>query len=238
VKVVVDSKEAEHLAVAVQHAVLEAEADLQATAPVLAAVAEQIIMHSIASIPKIGPFMAARTSIDTTFTPGNIVLTISGMTEEEAGIEGVAKPENNLWDWHEYGASSDAGGLTTYEKDVGGVKAQRKSKAAGVGSKYKGVVKDTVSGLTFQLQEALQAVWTTAGVVSVDRALSKATRGKVKIPTSARAAFKRAGFSPSSLASIGVQRIEVSAGGQIKAIGSSGYIPMKSRGMPTTIRTR
>ena len=242
-KIKFDDRQARQLALQVSMAAKALKPAMDAQAPVLGQVAEAIIMESIAAIPHIGEFLAVRTKIDTVYGPGIITLSISGMTEEEAGFPptsgGAAKGNMNLWNWHEFGPSGDAGAMTSWLKDAGGVRASRKTKAAGTGSKYKGAVKDTIGSLTVQLNTALQAVWGAAGQITAASVYSKATGGKVKIPRKAQAVMRAAGVEGGALAAIGVSKITVSVGGQIKARGASGkFVPMKSTGIPTTIRTK
>jgi hypothetical protein len=240
-------KEIQAVMLRMQRAVQEIGPTMDSQAPALAEVIEEAIMQASAGIPGIGEFMASRTKITTAFGPGIITLSIQGMTEEEAGFphsSGSVHPDTNLWNWHEFGPSGEySGGAITYEKDTGGVKAQGKSKrkvrAAGMGSKYKGAVHDTISGLTTQLEKALQALWSASAYGVAASKLSRATGGKIKIPRGMRATMKAAGHDESSLAALGVGSVKLTSTGQIIAFGSTGKrMPMKAFGIPTKVQGR
>lgn len=239
-----DSEEAEKISLSITSASREISSRMNEQGPALAEVAEAFIRHSISAIPDIGEFMAARTAVDKTYAPGVVTLTIRGMTEGEAGFPGVSggtpSSEMNLWNRIEFGSSDDGGGDTTYVKDVGGVTASRKSRAAGVGSKRQGAIADTISSIITQLNAALSAAWGTAGAMTAASVVSKATRGKgIRVPKTAMAAMSAAGLDRDSLIALGVTGVNVTSSGQIIAKGAGGrFISMKSRGIPTTIRTR
>ena len=219
----------------------------EANRPAIAAVASTHIRGVIADIDTIGPFLAPRTKIEVKHTGNTIILSVSGMNEQEAGFPPVSggepSGEMNLWAWHEYGPSNPEGGETTYTKDVGGVKVTRSSKNAGAGSIYRGAVREVIGSLTTQLNIALRGVSAHAANNIAATVVETATRGKVKVPRSARAAMSAAGITGAYLAALGATKVGVTTSGQIyvigvDAMGGTGFLSSKSLGIPTTIRTR
>lgn len=225
-------------------------AAVEAQAGQIALVAEGVVAQAIENIPGIGRFLAVRTKIETAISGGIITLTIKGMSEGEAGFPpvsgGTVTSEMNLWAWHEFGPSSDAQaeqmGTFVFQKDSGGVTVVRKSRAAGAGSKYQGIVRQTISGLSTQLNVALQAVGGIVLASTMDTVVKTATKGRVRIARSARQALKSAGVNESYLASLGAVRVDVTSSGQINVLlrteGGYQFARSSSLGIPTTIRTR
>jgi hypothetical protein len=245
--VTIDDEDARRLHIGLSRGFREAEAMMESNKAAIADAASNLIFAEIREIDKIGDFMAARTKIDVSYTGDAIILSVSGMTEEEAGRpsksggDGDGK-DYNLWEWLENGAGKGEGSKTTYEKDVGGVKATRKKTAMGAPGKYKGAVADALQSVTFQLADALEGVAVESVTNSLSSSIERATRGKVKITGGAGEALRSAGITQEMLAAKAVMRVSVTKTGQIivlgkNAGGTTGFLSPSALGIPTTIRT-
>lgn len=253
-KITVQSKKTDAIILKLAATSNRLAADLQNYAPEIAEVAGELIIAEIREkLPEgIGDFMANRTKVEATYSGTSILLTISGMTEGEAGHpasrSGVprAKDGANLWLTHEFGRPT-SGTLGNYQKDVGGVTSIRSTRSLGSGkygrgSPYVGAIRNMIPSITAQLNIALRPVGAIAANNVLADYIETGTRGRVKIDRSARAALNRAGIGFEALAAIGVVRVSVSSTGQINLLGSTGgsrrhFISGKGLGVPTTIRT-
>lgn len=197
------------------------------------------VLKEIEEIPGIGHFLAPRTHVDISFVGDNILLTVSGMTEGEAGFPGVSggepKAEHNLWDFHESGQYKIEGGKTVYVKDAGGVIAHTSSSNAGAGSPYRGAVRDVIANLQVTLGTSIQAIVGQAAGNAVESGFDIATGGKVKISAAAKGAV---GGAANAMAAAGVLKVTVTKKGQILVLGQGGrFMSPKVFGIPTKITT-
>lgn len=196
----------------------------------------------------IGPFMADRTKIEISVAGPSISLTISGMSEGEAGhpkrrdgtVPQVSSPDVNLWMVHEYGRHRDeVSGEVTYRKDVGGKTVQRHGTAITAGSPYIGSIRSLVNGLSVQLNTFLVGLASVSASTKTAVSIEKATRRKVSVDKSARAALRRAKVNVTALAKMKVTGVEVTPRGQILVRGEGGrFVSNKALGIPTSISRR
>lgn len=229
------------------------EERIESTGPEIAMAASAMILNAIRtqmSNPQIGAFMAPRTKITPIISGHTVVLEIEGKTEGEAGhpprsdgsIPKVKNNDVNLWITHEFGVPSDgASGTFTYEKDVGGVTAQRTVRGHGVGSPYVGEIRRIITGMTDAISQVAMTVAGIAAVSAVADVVSAGTGGKVKLDKSAKAALSALNINPALLATYGINQAFVSSRGQINYLGSTGagnyktFVSGKRFGLPTTI---
>jgi len=177
----------------------------------------------------IGNFMADRTKIEVETSSNRIDVIISGMTESEAGhpprtdgsIPRVSSGDVNLWNTHEFGIPSDGSSTEdqNYKKDSGGVSVVRDGTEYGVGSPYVGAVKKVINSLSSEIKGLLSAYNAVVSNTFIADVIEIKTEGKIKIDRSAAAAFRRAGVSSTTLASLGVARAKVTSRGQILLFG-------------------
>lgn len=252
-KINVDTKKAGQILVRLAAESRAMARDLESYAPEIADVAAEFILGEIRTgLPEgIGDFMADRTKIDIAHSGHTITLTISGMSEGEAGhppsrhgVPKVKNPATNLWMTHEFGIPSGGGGggsLWTYTKDVGGVKSTRSGVAGyGRGSPYVGAIAKLATSITEQLNVVLRPIGAIAGNNVIADVIESATQGKVIIERSAMAALRRAGVSAAALAAMGVVKVSVTSRGQINLLGTTGggrrHFISGGGGVPTTIK--
>lgn len=193
-------------------------------------------------------FMAARTDITVAWSGGTVIVTISGLTEgevpdaENSRTGGNANANANLWARHEFGAVFDPeSGKLTYTKDTGGVSVVRSSRAGGQVSKRTGSVDKLVRSLRAQIESSAVVLAAITASTATGEFVESATKGKVSIDKSAKAALKRANVSKGLLATMGVDSVKVTQKGQILLLGRSenGSVRFKGAkefGIPTTIR--
>lgn len=215
--------------------------------PSIAQAAEQAILAEISSLGRFGVFMADRTKITPTYMSGAVVLSITGMSEGEAGFPersgGPTTAQMNLWMKHEYGSfTSDSESEQTYMKNRGaGVIAIRKSRSASVGSPYRGLMGETISAMTVQLDLALNAIAGMSAYSIAGGIVESATKGKVKIGRGVRSLMKGAGVTMADLQAANIVSIGIKGGGQVYAVAKDGaghtWKSPSSLGLPTTIRT-
>jgi hypothetical protein len=226
----------------------KAERQVEAYGYELAEAASQLILSRIESLPTIGRFMAPRTLITADVVGGSIVLTISGMTEGEAGHPGtqsrggappeVSSPEKNLWLTHEFGIPSDGSSeLQSYVKDYGGVRATRRGRAYGRGSPYVGMIRQLVRSLATELNALLAPIGAIAATNVAADLLADASNNAIVIERTAASAMKATGVSMEALASLGVTRVSTTSRGQINLQGAGGrFVSGRSARVPTSIR--
>lgn len=245
-KIKVESEELDKLLVQISSDLTRVESKMAEYAPSLAAAAEQAIFAEIASLGRFGEFMADRTKITPTFGAGTIILSITGMSEGEAGFPersgGPTTSEMNLWLKHEYGSfSNDSEAEQTYVKNNGtGVVAIRKSRSAAVGSPYRGLMTETISAMTVQLNLALNAVAGVQAYTIAGNIVETASRGKVKVGKGVRALMQGAGVSMQDLQAANIVNIGIKSGGQVFAVAKDGtghtWKSPSSLGLPTTVK--
>lgn len=177
----------------------------------------------------IGNFMADRTKIEVETSGSRIDIIISGMTEGEAGhpprsdgsVPKVSSADVNLWNTHEFGIPSEGSRdeEQNYQKDAGGVSVVRDGTEYGVGSPYVGAVKKIVDGLSKEVKDLLSAYNAVVSNTFIADVVEIKTEGKIKLDRTAASAFRRAGISNATLASLGVASAKVTSRGQILLFG-------------------
>lgn len=245
-KIKIESKDADEMLVKIASDLTRVQSKMDEFAPSLAAAAEQAIFAEIASLGRFGEFMVDRTKITPSFGAGTIILSITGMSEGEAGFPersgGPTTADMNLWMKHEYGSfSNDSEAEQTYMKNRGaGVIAIRKSRSAAVGSPYQGLMTETISAMTVQLNLALNAVAGIQAYGIAGNIIETASRGKVKVGKGVRALMQGAGVSMSDLQSANIVNIGIKSGGQVFAVAKDGsghtWKSPSSLGLPTTVK--
>jgi hypothetical protein len=246
-RITVDITEAKRVVAAVDYTSKAFKGFMASQKPAIATAIEEMVLSEIEDIPGIGHFMRPRTRVASQIGPESIVITISGMTEAEAGYPPVSggkpKANHNLWNFHEFGQSGASGEMQSFLKDPGGIRTQARSRAAGAPSGYQGAVARRIMSMTAQLDLAITSIVQASGQNFVDTSLRTATRGRVFISRKARPALAAGGVTGNMLINMNAVHVGVHKTGTIFVVGKTeggghSFLPLKASGIPTTIRRR
>lgn len=253
VRVELDDKKVERLVGSLALSGKYLEDSVENMADELGQIAKGAVLTAIynqMSNPEIGRFMFNRTDVKVSFSKGVAVLNVTGLPEgsvpnparSDGTIPQVSSPNVNLWMTHEFGVPTSGGDSQkmVYEKDDGGVKVVRNGAAYGMGSPYVGEIRGIIAGIGPALERAFRVFAKGKAYAAMGQVL-KVGGMDINVNAFALSKIRDMGGDLSSLKKLGIDKVDVTARGQINYLGSNPggtrrFISGKAEGLPTTIR--